>query len=94
VLGVPLVYVIQHLLIPKEPERDPTFGDDETITGKSQYTSHDHKTVTRCLILAEKCNYDLEYDELELQGSFVPTFLTDLKKVWSIFHTLFLTSSM
>jgi len=94
-LGVPLVYVIRHLLIPEESERDPAFGDEDDPTyGASQYTSHDHKTITRCPILAEKCNYNLEYDELEIQGPFVPTFLTDSKKVWAILHALFSTSSV
>ena len=80
--------------MPDEPKNDPTFGEDETIAGKSQYTSHDHETITCCLILTEDCNYDLEFDELELQGPFVPTFLTDSKKVWAILHALFLTSSV
>jgi len=91
VLGVPLVYVIRHLLIPEEFDRDPAFGDEDD---PSQYTSHDQETITRCPILAKNCNYNLEYDELEIQGPFVPTFLTDSKKVWAILHTLFLTSSV
>jgi len=44
--------------------------------------------------LAKNCNYNLEYDELEIQGPFVPTFLTDSKKVWAILHPLFSTSSV
>ena len=36
VLGVPLVYMIRHLLIPEEPDRDPVFGDNDTIAGDSQ----------------------------------------------------------
>jgi len=44
--------------------------------------------------LAEDCNYDLKYDELELRGPIVPTFLTDLKKVWAILHVLFSASSV
>ena len=35
-----------------------------------------------------------EYDELEIQGPFVPTFLTDSKKVCAILHALFSTSSV
>jgi hypothetical protein len=93
-LGVPLVYVIQHLLIPEKPDQDPAFGDNDTITGDSEYTSHDHETITRCPILTENCDYDLEYDELEFQGPFVPTFLTDSKKVWAILYALFSTSSV
>jgi len=88
VLGVPLVYVIRHLLIPKDPNRDPAFGNNDMIAGDSEYTSHDHETITRCPILAENCDYNLEYDELEIQGPFVSTFLTDSKKVWAILHAL------
>jgi len=93
VLGVPLGYVIRHQLIPEEDEHDPTFGEDN-INGKSKYTSHDHETITRCPILAKNCDYELEYDELKIQGPFVPTFLTDSKKVWTILHALFSTSSV
>jgi hypothetical protein len=47
VLGVPLVYVIRHLLIPKEEDDDLAFGDDDTIIRKKpKYTSHDHETIT------------------------------------------------
>jgi hypothetical protein len=95
VLGVPLVYVIRHLLIPEDPERDPAFRDNETIAGDSEYTSHNHETITRYPILAgENCDYDLKYGELEIQAPFVSTFLTDLKKVWAILHALFSTSSV
>ena len=56
VLGVPLVYVIRHQLIPKDEDDDPAFGDDDTIVGKSKYTSHDHEAITRCPILTEDCD--------------------------------------
>jgi len=94
VLGVHLVYVIRHLLIPEDHDRDPAFGDNDTITGDSEYTSHDHETITPCPILVKNCDYNLEYNELEIQGPFVPTFLTDSKKVWAILHALFSTSSV
>jgi len=94
VLGVPLVYVIRHLLIPEDEDDDPAFGDDDTIVGKSKYTSHDHETITRCPVLTEDCDYDLSYDELEAQVPFVPTFLADSKKVWAILHTIFSTSGV
>jgi len=95
VLGVPLVYVIRHRIIPEESEQDPAFGDEDNPTyGAPHYTSHDHKTITRCPILSDSANYNLKYDELEIQGPFVPTFLTDMKKVWAILHALFLTSSV
>jgi hypothetical protein len=94
VLGVPLVYVIRYQLIPEDEDDDPAFGDDDTIVGKSKYTSHDHETITCCPILTEDCDYDLSYDELDAQGPFVPTFLTDSKKVWAILPALFLSSGV
>ena len=89
VLGVPLVYVIRHVLTPDLDHDDPEFGDED-----SKYTSHDHETITRCPIISDDCDWDLEWDELEVKGPFVPTFLTDSKKVWAILHALFLTAGV
>jgi hypothetical protein len=89
VLGVPLVYAIRHLLTPDLDRDDPEFGDDD-----SKYTSHDHEMITCCPIVFEDYDWDLEWDELKVKGPFVPTFLTDSKKVWAILHALFLTSSV
>jgi hypothetical protein len=44
--------------------------------------------------LTNDVDWDLEWDEIEVQGPFVPTFLTDSKKVWSILNALFSTSSV
>ena len=95
VLGVPLVYVIRHQPVPEVEERDPEFGgEDDPFTGACKYTSHDHEMITRCPIISNNADWDLEWEELEAQGPFVPTFLTDSKKVWAILHTLFSTSSV
>jgi hypothetical protein len=94
VSGVPLVYIIQHLLLPDEEDEGPAFGDDDTTVGKSKFISHDHEMITCCPILTEDCDYDLSYDELKAQGPFVLTILTDSKKVWANLHVLFSTSSM
>ena len=94
VLGVPLVYVIRHILIPKDNNDDPAFGEENAAHGLSKYTSIDHETITRCPIVTEDVDWDLEWDEIEVQGPFVPTFLTDSKKVWAILHALFSTSSL
>ena len=59
VLGVPLVYVIRHLLLSNEADDDPAFRNDDTIAGKSKYSSHDHETITHCPILTKDCDYDL-----------------------------------
>ncbi len=58
------------------------------------YTSIDHETITRCPIVTDDVDWDLEWDEIEVQGPFVPTFLNDSKKVWSILHVLFSTSNV
>ena len=84
VLGVPLVYVIRHLLLTGLENDDPAFGEDD-----SKYTSHDHETITCCPIFTEDCDWDLSYDKFKAQGPFVPTSLTDSKKVWAILHAIF-----
>jgi hypothetical protein len=89
VLGVFLVYVIRQKIDPKDEDDDPPFGDEDTV-----YASTDHETITRCPIVTEDIDWDLQWDEIELQGPFVPTFLTDSKKVWSILHALFSASSV
>ena len=95
VLGVLLVYVIRHQPLPDDEARDPEFGgEDDPVTGACRYTSHDHEAITRCPILSPDADWDLEWEELEAQGPFVPSFLTDSKKVWAILHALFSTSSV
>ncbi len=94
VLGVPLVYVIRHLILPKDEDDDPAFGEDDANAGLSKFTSIDHEMITHCRIVSEDCDWDLEWDEIEVQGPFVPSFLTDLKKVWAILHALFSSSSV
>jgi hypothetical protein len=95
VLGVLLVYVIRHQLVPEVEERDPEFGGgDHPVTGVCKYSSHDHEMINRCTIISDDADWDLEWEELEIQGPFVPTFLTDSKKVWAILHALFSTSSV
>ncbi len=42
-LGVPLVYVIWHMIIPKEEENDPVFGEKN-----SKFNSHNHEPITCC----------------------------------------------
>jgi hypothetical protein len=84
--GIPLVVRIQ--LISKDKDEDPPFGEKDTM-----YTSVDMETTARAPILSDNANYDQEYDDLEAYGPFVPSFLTDTKKVWSILLTCFGISS-
>jgi hypothetical protein len=85
----PLVYVIRILIIPEDEDDDPPFGEEDT-----KYTSVDMETTTRALILSDIIDYDQDYDTLEAHGPFVPSFLTDTKKVWSILLACFGLSSM
>ena len=87
--GMPLVYVIRVVLIPEEEKDDPPFGEDET-----KYTSIHMETTARVPILSNNAYiYDKDPENLEAYGPFVPTLLTDTKKVWSILLACFGLSS-
>jgi hypothetical protein len=89
VTGMPLVYVIRVALIPEEEKDDPPFGDEDT-----KYTSIDMETIARAPILSDEVDiYEEDTENLEAYGPFVPTFLTDTKKVWAILLACFGLSS-
>jgi hypothetical protein len=89
VTGVPLMYVIRVVLIPEEEKDNPPFGDEDI-----KYTSIDMETTARAPILSDDADiYDKDPENLKAYGPFVPTFLTDTKKVWSIFLACFGLSS-
>jgi hypothetical protein len=79
VTGVPLVYVTRVVLIPEDKKDDPPFGDKDI-----KYTSVDMETTARAPILSDNANYKEEFKTLKAYGPFVPTFLSHIKKVWSI----------
>jgi hypothetical protein len=65
------------------------FGDKDT-----KYTFIDMETTARAPILSNDANiYDKDPENLKAYGPFVPTFLTDTKKVWSILLACFVLSS-
>jgi hypothetical protein len=87
--GVPLVYVIRVVLIPEKEKDDPPFGDKDT-----KYTSIDMETTARTPTLSNNADiYNEDPKNLEAYGPFVPTFLTNTKKVWSILLACFGLSS-
>jgi hypothetical protein len=87
---VPLVYVIKAALVPEDEKDDPPFGDEET-----KYTSIDMEMIAHASILSDDADiYGEDSDNLEAHGPFVPTFLTDAKKVWAILLACFGLSSM
>jgi hypothetical protein len=73
---VPLVYVIRILIMPEDKDDDPPFGEEDT-----KYTSIDMETAARAPILSDGTDYNQDYDTLKAHGPFVPSFLTDTKKV-------------
>jgi hypothetical protein len=87
VTGVPLSYVIQNILFPPHEADDPAFGEQESI-----YTSIDLELISWAPILREHANEHDDKEELEADGPFAITFLTDAKKVWAIFHAQYSTS--
>ncbi len=90
VTGVPPVYVIRVVFIPEEGKDDPPFGDKDT-----KYTSIDMETTACATILSDDADiYEEDPENLKAYGSFVPTFLTDTKKVWSILLACFGFSSV
>ncbi len=86
--GVPFMYVIRVVLIPKDKRDDPPFGEEDT-----KYTSVDMETMARAPILSDDADFEEEFETLEAHGPFVSTFLTNTKKVWSILLACFGLSS-
>ncbi len=90
VTGVPLVYVIRVVLVPEEGKDDPPFGDKDT-----KYTSIDMETIARAPVFSDDADiYKEDPENLKAYGPFVPTFLTDAKKVWSVLLACFGLSSV
>jgi hypothetical protein len=86
---MPVVYVIRVVLISEEEKDDPPFKEEET-----KYASIDMETTARAPLLSDKADiFDEDLKNLEANGPFVPTFLTDTKKVWSILLACFGLSS-
>jgi hypothetical protein len=82
---MPLVYVIRVALIPEDEKDDPPFGEEET-----KYTSVDMEMMARAPILSNDADiFYKDPENLEAYGLFIPTFLTDTKKVWSILLACF-----
>jgi hypothetical protein len=83
------MYVIRVALIPKDEKEDPPVGDKDT-----KYTSIDMEMIARAPILSDETDiYDEDLENLKAYGPFVPTFLTDAKKIWAILLACFDLSS-
>ncbi len=89
ITGMPLMYVIRVALIPEDEKGSPPVGDEDT-----KYTSIDMETIAHAPILSDEADiYNKDPENLKAYGPFVPTFLTDTKKVWAILLTFFGLSS-
>ncbi len=89
ITGVPLMYVFRVALIPKDEKDNPPVGDKDT-----KYTSIDMETIAHAPILSDEADiYGEDPENLKAYGPFVPTFLTDVKKVWAILLACFGLSS-
>jgi hypothetical protein len=86
--GMPPVYVIRVVLIPEDKKDDPPFGEEDT-----KYTFVDMEMMARTPILSNKADLKKEFKTLKAYGPFVPTLLTNTKKVWSILLACFGLSS-
>ncbi len=86
VTGMPLLYVIRVALVPPEDDNDdPAFGDED-----SKYISIDMEMIARAPILSDEADTsNKDTCILEANGSFVPTFPVDSKKVWVILLACF-----
>jgi hypothetical protein len=67
----------------------PPFGDKDT-----NYASVDMEMPACAPILSNDADFDEEFETLKAHGPFVPTFLTNTKKVWSILLACFGLSSV
>jgi hypothetical protein len=83
------LFVIKILLIPEDKEDgDPPFAEEDT-----KYTFIDMEATARTPILSNNANYEEEWEHLEAHKLFVPSFLTDTKKIWSILLACICASS-
>jgi hypothetical protein len=87
VTGVLLAYVIWHVLKPLPEDEDPPFGETDWV-----YTSIDQELIPQAPIQHEDADTSNNEINLEADGPFDLSFLTDSKKVWAILHALFSAS--
>ena len=88
VTGVPLSYVIQNKLNPPLAANDPAFGEPD-----SAYSSINLELISRAPILHAATDETNDDDDLEADGPFDLSFLTDAKKVWAILHAQYSASA-
>ena len=81
VTGVPLSYVIRNTLDPPLAADDPAFGETDLA-----YTSIDLELILQAPILHVDANLSEDDDNLEANGPFDLTFLTDTRHEEGLGH--------
>ena len=86
---MPLAYVVRHRIIPNFEDKDL-----QMVYRGSRFTTHDKEMEARAPIIdAEKYDGGAEGEELEKYGPFSASFLSDTRKVRSVLHSLWSTTS-
>jgi hypothetical protein len=80
--GIPLSYVIRLNIVEKDEKKDPRLGQI-----CSPYGSINEETVSRAPIVTHNCG-DRTPDELKDSGPFTSAFLSDMKKVYVVLHSI------
>jgi hypothetical protein len=89
VTGVPLAYVVRHRIIPDFEDKDRPM-----VYRDSRFTTHDKEMEARAPIIdVEEYDGYAEGEDLEKHGPFSASFLSDTRKVWSVLHSLWSTTS-
>jgi hypothetical protein len=87
--GMPLSYMIRHKLFPAPMEPSPGHPD-------SPYATYDDEIIGCGMIILEgRSNWDLDaLDEYEQHGPFANQFKIDARKVWTVLHAVWGSSSV
>ncbi len=88
VTGVPLSYVIRNILDPPLADDDHAFEEPNLA-----YTSIDSELILCAPIRHVDADSSDDDNNLEANGPFDLTFLTDAKKVWAILHAQYSAST-
>ena len=86
--GMPLSYVIRHKIFPDPMEFSPGHPD-------SPYSTYDEEIIGRGMIINEaRSDWDTDnLDDYEQDGPFCQQFKIDTKKVWTVLHAVWGTTS-
>ncbi len=89
VTRVPLAYVVRHQIIPDFEDKDLPM-----VYRDSRFTTHDEEMEARAPIIdGEEYDGYAKGEDLEKHGPFSASFLSDTRKVWSVLHSLWSTTS-